>query len=102
MEELRKVEAHSFTAEADDGKLERIGKDRSFSFKLWPDVSAAVWLPRAPALLPVLEPMMDLRAAASADWKLGSDVIALVAAARVSAGRDCCVEEFNTVLFFCK
>lgn len=44
---------------------------------------------------PAPEPMMDVRAAANADWKLGSDVIALVAAAMVSAGRDCCAEEFN-------
>lgn len=41
------------------------------------------------ALLPVPVPMIEVRAAAKADWKLGSAVIALVAAAMVSADRDC-------------
>lgn len=101
LEEFRKLEAHLFTFEVGDGKLERTGKEWSPSFKLCPYLSAADWFPRGPAVLPVPEPMMDVKAAARADWKLGSDVIALVAAAIVSAGRDCCVEEFR-ILFFCK
>nr|GMC69722.1 hypothetical protein Iba_chr03aCG9220 [Ipomoea batatas] len=35
--------------------------------------------------------MIDERAAANADWKFGSEVIAFVAAAMVSCGRDCWV-----------
>lgn len=80
------------TFEEADGKLERTGKD-SIVFIFRAGISDEVWFVSAPEeeTLPA-EPMMDVRAAANADWKLGSEVIALVAAAMVSDGRFCCVE----------
>lgn len=39
-------------------------------------------------MLPFPPPMIELRAAANAEWKFGSDVIALVAAAIVSSRGD--------------
>lgn len=65
-----------------DGKLDKIGKELV-------DFSGVV---------EELAPLMIVeRAAANADWKLGSDVIALVAAASVSDGKECC-----WLGFFCK
>lgn len=43
--------------------------------------------------------MIDERAAANADWKLGSEVIALVAAASVSDGKECWL---GFEMVFCK
>lgn len=71
-----KLGAHLFAFEV-GGKLDRMGKALDFSTALW-----LVAPPPEP-------PIMEVRAAARTFWKLGSDVIAFVAAAMVS-GPKCC------------
>ncbi|KAK4427253.1 hypothetical protein Salat_1494200 [Sesamum alatum] len=94
----RKPGEHFFTLVVDDGKLDSIGKV-SLDFTLCLDFSTKFWFPIVLLIVPP-EPMIDERAAANADWKLGSNVIALVAAAMVSGARVCWLGFM--AIFFCK
>lgn len=85
---FKKLAEHLFGFEL-DGRLDNTG-NASVTFKLWPDLFST----------PVVFPMIEERAAANTEWKFGSDVIALVAAAIVSGGKDDCVGILW--LFFCK
>lgn len=68
---FEKLDEHLFGFEV-DGRLDKIGNG-SVTFNLFS--------------IPVF-PMIEVRAAANAEWKFGSDVIALVAAAIVSGGKE--------------
>lgn len=72
---FRKLGAHLFAFGEVDGKLDSTGKASPF---LIVDLSIMFWSANVLELLFVAapEPMIELRAAANADWKLGSDVIA--------------------------
>lgn len=84
---FKKLDEHLFGFEL-DGRLDKTGNG-SETLKLWPGLFS----------IPVF-PMIEVRAAANAEWKLGSDVIAFVAAAIVSGGKEDCVGIM--LLFFCK